>query len=356
MLLASVFIFVLMNLFSSYSSPSLADSGVGEPKRRRAAWGRLSKSSPHATFGRRNGFARWSSSAGFGLRGGGFVEEYDDEAEKKELETNERRKLREIEVEERRERIKSIKVTISSLQKDIRQLENEILAAKQEEEQERIAAQRGVKETAIEKPSHMPKVDKKSHRAKKVAEEEYEEEDENKLMPNDINGGAVVGGYPAKWGQSIEELWLEVPIPKGKLNRDAIVECTPRHLKIGFKGDPWMIDGDVYEPLKSDECFWSILDGKINIQVPKLHGKTWWPRVLPDDPNINCRKCVPVEERISDLDDPELRQSVEKMMWKKKMKDKGVDVDMDPNKRKVVEEFKKAHPDMDFSKAQISAG
>lgn len=53
------------------------------------------------------------------------------------------------------------------------------------------------------------------------------------------------------------------------------------HLKVGFKGQPPMIDGDFTEPIKADDAIWNILDGKtLELQLPKKSGMNWWKSVI----------------------------------------------------------------------------
>lgn len=59
--------------------------------------------------------------------------------------------------------------------------------------------------------------------------------------------------------------------------------------------------------------------------------------------------------KISDLDD-DLRQTVEKMMYDQEMKARGLPTSDQSKQAAILEQFKKSHPEMDFSNAKINWG
>ncbi|KAI5394088.1 hypothetical protein KIW84_060972 [Lathyrus oleraceus] len=60
------------------------------------------------------------------------------------------------------------------------------------------------------------------------------------------------------WTQSLQELNVNVPVPNGTKSKLVICEIKKNHLKVGLKGQPPIIDGDLYKSIKPDECYWSI--------------------------------------------------------------------------------------------------
>merc|ERR1712205_291363 len=93
------------------------------------------------------------------------------------------------------------------------------------------------------------------------------------------------------------------------------VVIAKKHLQVGKKGSPLILDGALHKAVQTDECTWTIEDGNtIVVSMDKVDKMGWWTTIMDGDPEINTKKVEPENSKLDDLDG-ETRGMVEKMMF-----------------------------------------
>lgn len=84
--------------------------------------------------------------------------------------------------------------------------------------------------------------------------------------------------------QTLEELELRVPLPMAVKPRDVVCDLQKYHLKIGIKGHPLIIDGDLEYDVNVEESTWVLEDKCIVVFTIAKVDKITWNRLVKDDP------------------------------------------------------------------------
>mmetsp|Transcript_26469 Transcript_26469/g.88693 ORF Transcript_26469/g.88693 Transcript_26469/m.88693 type:complete len:318 (-) Transcript_26469:184-1137(-) len=245
-----------------------------------------------------------------------------------------------------------------------KEAETEKRKAEEEARRKRLEAERAKKEEEEQKPSSRFEEVREDAAGPSTAAAQSEEvkpetsapaaapasEEEDKGA-TPINNGGITDKY--RWTQTLQDLNVFVDVPPGTSSKQLDVQITQRKIRVGIKGQPPIIDGELHAKVKADDSMWLVEDKRVvNITLQKVNDMEWWKRVIVGDPEINTQKVEPENSSLSDLDG-ETRQVVEKMMDDQRRKQMGLPSNDEQKKFDMLEKFKKAHPEMDFSNAKI---
>jgi hypothetical protein len=73
-----------------------------------------------------------------------------------------------------------------------------------------------------------------------------------------------------EWDQSLSECNIYIQPPAGVTKHMLDVQLTYTHLRVGLKGAPPFIDEDIFSTIVTEESYWMLSDGELNINLQKM--------------------------------------------------------------------------------------
>ncbi|KAI8576522.1 hypothetical protein K450DRAFT_256590 [Umbelopsis ramanniana AG] len=159
---------------------------------------------------------------------------------------------------------------------------------------------------------------------------------------------------PYKWKQTLQDVDVSIPVPAGTRSKNLDVVIGRKKIKIGVKGQPPILEGELPQTVKVEDSTWTIEDQKeVLVHLEKVNQMTWWEHVVTSAPKINTKSIQPENSKLGDLDG-DTRAMVEKMMYDQRQKAMNQPTSDEQRKQDMFKKFQQQHPEMDFSNAKFN--
>ena len=276
-----------------------------------------------------------------------YVQKYEDKME------------REKKIKERKEKEQAaLNKPAEASSATVKELTPEEYLKKKKEEDERRLEQEKEMEKQRKEDRKREEDEKRKAEGKPPREDKEDDEDkvkEGHVLPNKEKG-QTLDKY--SWGQmDIKEISINVPLPKEIRAKDLDIVWDEKKLKVAIKGKEPIINGELFGKIDSESLLWTVDEdnkGKNLVITFEKREQTWWESILKGDTiKVDTQKISPEASSLSDIKDPELKAQVEKMMFDTRQKQMGKPTSDILQKCPQIEDFMKAHPEMDFSHAKF---
>ncbi|CAD8092907.1 unnamed protein product [Paramecium primaurelia] len=203
----------------------------------------------------------------------------------------------------------------------------EIYQKKQKELQEKLKEQEEQqKQTQIQEQQQKQNQQNESQGQKdvKIKQEQNQQKNESfthkqKIDPyiNTYNGGQT---EKYSWSQSGNDVVVTMKVPEGSNKKNIKVIITANTLTVKVK-DQVVVDGKLYDKVKSDESVWSIEENLLTITLEKGQ-ENIWKTVIQGDQEIDATK-VENTKPLEDFDS-ETQGAIRKIMYDQQRKQQGL--------------------------------
>ncbi|KAG2171506.1 hypothetical protein INT43_008232 [Umbelopsis isabellina] len=158
---------------------------------------------------------------------------------------------------------------------------------------------------------------------------------------------------PYKWKQTLQDVDITIPVPAGTRGKALDVVIKKKLIKVGLKGQPPILEGELCKDVKVEDSTWTIEDQKeVLVHLEKVNQMTWWEHVVTSAPKINTKAIQPENSKLEDLDG-DTRAMVEKMMFDQRQKAMNQPSSDEQKKQDMFKKFQQQHPEMDQGENEL---
>jgi hypothetical protein len=91
-----------------------------------------------------------------------------------------------------------------------------------------------------------------------IASERRRSKQVDRLLVCGANSFKTRLALPYSWKQTLEDVDVVVPVPKGTRSRDLVVVIKKKKLTVGLKGKDPLMAGDLCQDIKVEESTWTL--------------------------------------------------------------------------------------------------